>query len=90
MQENSALMLNNSFGIKSFDFENRAEPLEKSLPLPVLVVPLVAPGGAVTKTEAKKPLKYKNAAVLTAVAGDWTKSRKENFKKLSAINVQIN
>jgi len=70
MHENSALILNNNFAIKSSDFESRVENMSRSAPLLVLVVPHAAHGGAFTKTRAKKPLKSKNADVLPAVAGN--------------------
>lgn len=68
MHANSALMLSNSFAIKSFDFENRVESIAKSVQLQVLAAPFAVHGGHVTKTKAKKPLKSKSADVLPVVA----------------------
>jgi hypothetical protein len=53
---------NNSFAIKSFDFENRVESIARSVQLLVLAVAPAAPGGPVTKTQAKKPLKLSSEA----------------------------
>ncbi len=55
MHENSVLMLNRKFVIKLFDFENKDEPIEKSVKLPVYVALPVTHGGAFTKNKGKKP-----------------------------------
>jgi len=39
MHENSVLMLNSRFTIKSFDFESQGEPIKRSVLLPVFIVP---------------------------------------------------
>ena len=62
MHENSALMHNNSFAIKSFDFESRVESIARSVQLLVLAVPPAAHGGPFTKTEAKKTFKLSSEA----------------------------
>ena len=60
--ENSALMHNNSFAIKSFVFESRVESIARSVQLLVLAVAPAAPGGPVTKTQAKKPFELSSEA----------------------------
>ena len=69
MHENSALMHNSNFVIKSFDFESRVESIARSVQLLVLAVPSAAHGGPFTKTEAKKAFKLSSeAARLEAAA----------------------
>jgi hypothetical protein len=69
MHENSALMHNSNFVIKSFDFESRVESIARSGQLLVLAVPSAAHGGPFTKTEAKKAFKLSSeAARLEAAA----------------------
>ena len=63
MHENSALMHNNSFAIKSFDFESRVESIARSVQLLVLAVAPAAPGGPVTETQVKKPFELSSEAV---------------------------
>ena len=62
MHENSALMLNNSFAIKSFDFESRGESTVRSAQLLVLAVALAAPGGLFIKKKVKKPFELSSEA----------------------------
>ena len=69
MHENSALMPNNKFAIKSFDFENRGESIAISVQLLVLAGPFAALGGLFIKKGAKKPLKSRSVDDRRAAAG---------------------
>ena len=68
MHDNSALMHDNSFAIKSFDFESRVESTVRSAQLLVLAVALAAPGGVFTKKMAKKPFELSRGAAHLEVA----------------------
>ena len=68
MHANSALMLSNNSGTKSFGYGNRAEKTMKSLPLLVLASQHAVHGGPFIKKKAKKPSRSKSAEGLSAVA----------------------
>ena len=55
----------------------------RSVLLPEFIALPVSPGGTVTKTKAKRPLKSKSADDLSAVAENETRSKKGKFKKPS-------
>ena len=90
IHENLAPMRNSNFATKSFDFESRVEPIMRSVPSPVLIVPPAVPGGVATKMKANAPLKSKSVVALMAVAGNWTKPKKKKFKEPSVINARTN